>query len=115
MLTPADDALPIASLLARWRSLRAAHDHVAAVCARDLGMEMDQLPALRDLQAQMDLLAAEMVDAPASSDDDLLAKLELWRLLAEAEETAEDPAETFRVHLVLSVSAALARRRAKAA
>lgn len=104
-----------ASLLIRWRALRDAHDHAAAACARDIGMEPDQLPIMRDLQAQMDRLAAEMVEVPAASDGDLLAKLELWRLLAEAEETSEDPAETFRVHLVLSVSAALSRRRAAAA
>ena len=83
-----------AFLLIRWRALRDAHDHAAAACARDIGMEPDQLPIMRDLQAQMDRLAAEMVEVPAASDGDLLAKLELWRLLAEAEETSEDPAET---------------------
>ncbi len=96
------------AILDRWRALRREYDAAARAAATDLEREVVQGRRLEALEACMSGLAADMAAAPVSGDADLVAKLELWRMLVEydSDEALHGP----EIALVLSVGAELSRR-----
>lgn len=103
-----------AGLLEAWKRVLARRETAAREAAVSLRAETTAMQRVRALDAELHGLALRMAAAPAGDDAALLAKLELWRLLVEAEVGRDGESavsvERAAQQLVLSVAAALAAR-----
>lgn len=99
-------------ILTEWKKAWQAYDAASRRAAEAFAAEQEEAERLRVLGERMDALASRMVEAPAQDDAELLLKLELWRLLVEADGEEACPDCAAPAGIVMSVAAALAARRA---
>ncbi|MEO0682874.1 MAG: hypothetical protein AAF192_20955 [Pseudomonadota bacterium] len=102
----------VADLLTLWKRLKEEHDAAGRDAAASIAAETEARLRMGALETPMLALARRAAAAPARDDEDLIAKLELLRLLHEAEEDAgRSTTEVVAASLVSSVAEALVARR----